>query len=125
MAAEEFTGYVTRVASASDFDLSGSRILLSPTTTIELPPGPGSVPGQSGGKAVSVPVQDFTPYIGEPMDVFGNFNKKGDSINASRLVVRRENTHNLSGSGVIDAVLSLPGTPLRGTCYFAPMGIRF
>jgi hypothetical protein len=121
-AAEEFTGYVTRVASPSDFDLSGSRVLLSPKTTIELPPGPGPVPGQPGGKAARVPVEDFTPYIGEPIDVFGDFNKKDGSISASRLVVRRENTHNVSGTGVIDAVLSRPGNAAPGDLFFRADG---
>jgi hypothetical protein len=112
--AQDVTGYVSRVASPSDFDVSGSRIIFSPKTTIQVPPDLGSAPGQPGDKAKRVPLQDFKPYLGEPIDVYGKVNSKEGSVVVSRLVLRRQKAREISGTAVIDAVPSLPGNAAPG-----------
>ncbi len=95
------TGYVTRAASGSDFDVNGIRILCDKNTMMGLPSGAGYRPGCPDDV-----------YIGLRMDVYGHRKKKLHAIVAERLEIKPVPHGEVSGLAVIDAVsgAAAPGT---------------
>jgi hypothetical protein len=90
-------GYVTRVASGSDFDVNGIRILCGPRTTIVMETGvPGTSLTWSG--CLHTP-----PVLGQQAQVFGRWRKKHETAAADRINLRRIERDNVSGFAVIDA----------------------
>ncbi len=93
-------GYVTRVASNSDFDVNGFRVLCGAGTR--------TTTGQSQSKEVlsdqGCP-QDAL-YLGEPVKVYGSMKKKEQAVEAELIEAQRVLRGEIAGSAVIDA---LPG----------------
>jgi hypothetical protein len=94
-------GYVTRVASNSDFDADGYRILCGPNTQTTI--------GQPQSKEVlsyqGCPPD--TPYLGEPMKIYGSMKKKEHAVEAERIEAQPVVRGEITGSAVIDALRSL------------------
>jgi hypothetical protein len=88
------SGYVTRAASGSDFDVNGIRILCGPDTHTELPAGDAYTPG----------CPQNPPFLGQMVDVYGHSKKKLNAIVADRLDVKPLPHAEISGYAVIDAV---------------------
>ncbi|HEY1499797.1 MAG TPA: DUF5666 domain-containing protein [Acidobacteriaceae bacterium] len=95
------SGYVTRAASASDFDVDGVRILCNTDTRTELPSGDSWRPGCPDD-----------PYTGQALDIYGHEKKKLNAIAASRIDLKSHHLGEISGVAVIDAVsgAAAPGT---------------
>ncbi|HEX4308432.1 MAG TPA: hypothetical protein VHZ25_00325 [Acidobacteriaceae bacterium] len=87
------SGYVTRLASDSDFDVNGVRVLCNNDTKTEQPSGDSYHPG--------CPDQ---PYIGLALDVYGHNRKKLHAIVADRINLKAHRLGDVSGYAVIDAV---------------------
>lgn len=96
------TGYVTRFTSPSDFDVNGQAVRLADDAsfTISRSPAPNA-------KEVQTPVSfdSVQLYLGEPVDLFGQVNRKAHTISANRIVLHARSPHQVSGSAIIDAVL--------------------
>lgn len=94
----DLDGYVTRVASNSDFDVNGFRILCGPDTQTTV--------GQSQSKEVlsyqGCPPD--TPYLGEPMKIYGSLKKKDHALEATQIEARPVVRGEITGSAVIDAM---------------------
>jgi hypothetical protein len=92
-------GYVTRVASNSDFDVNGYRVLCDSETL--------SLSYSSSGETLSTsgcPVD--VPYLGEPVNIYGSLKKKKLTVRADKIEVRPAPTGVVHGSAVIDALPS-------------------
>lgn len=86
-------GFVTRVATTSDFDVNGVRITCGPETfSME----PGSQEYVSGCPA-------DRPVLGESVRVFGRFIKGQNTLAATKLDFKAPELKDVSGSAVIDA----------------------
>ena len=89
------SGYVTRVSSPSDFDVSGLRVILDKKTQIMQ----GSVdiyaPRRSGGEA----------YFGECVDLYGKVDRKQHRVEAEKVVFCKFEPEVLSGIAVIDRII--------------------
>ncbi len=94
-------GYVTRVASNSDFDVNGTRILCGAGTesNIRQP--------QSGEVLSSQGCPPDAPYLGEPMKVFGSWKQKGHAVEATQIEAQPVLPGEIAGSAVIDALPAL------------------
>lgn len=89
-------GYVTRVTSASDFDVNGVRVIVTSATKYYL---------QSGNKTrSSASANDVHLHVGEPAQVFGKL-QKNRTFTASELRFRPNEPREVSGAAVIDAIL--------------------
>lgn len=97
----QIDGYVSRVVSNSDFDVNGIQVLCGPETQSGIDQGHGSSVSDAGCPK--------SPFVGEPMEIFGSFTKKKKSIVAERLFTRPMHPRETSGSAVID------GLPLRSS----------
>lgn len=87
------SGYITRVASASDFDVNGTHVLCGPDTSVE---------GPSGGSYYAG-CFETPPRLGQPVDVYGHTKKKLHAVAADRIDVKRIHHDDISGYAVIDA----------------------
>jgi hypothetical protein len=92
-------GYVTRVASISDFDVNGYRILCGHKAKSFLDP------------STSKPVTNSdcpgdTPYLGERMTIYGLMNDKSREITADLIEAKPLNLDAIRGSAVIDGIPS-------------------
>jgi hypothetical protein len=97
----DLDGYVTRVASTSDFDVNGFRILCGPNTQ--------TIVGQPQSKEV-LSNQGCPPdrlYLGEPMKIYGSMKKKEHAAEAARIEAQPVVRGEVTGSAVIDALPSL------------------
>jgi hypothetical protein len=94
-------GYVTRVASSSDFDVNGFRILCGAGTQTTI--------GQPQSKEVlsNQGCPPDTPYLGEPMKIYGSMKKKEHAVEAAQIEARPVLRGEITGSAVIDALSSL------------------
>lgn len=88
------TGYVTRVASGSDFDVNGIHVLCGPDTRSELPAGDAYIAG----------CPQNPPVLGQMVDIYGHRKKKLNAIVADRLDIKPLAHGDISGFAVIDAV---------------------
>jgi hypothetical protein len=97
-------GYVTRVASNTDFDVNQVWVVRDGRTEVE-------VVREIQGS----PVVDNTPlFWGERVMVYGSFRDKKRTIKAHKIVEIKPITKEVSGFGLIDRVLSAKGDPARG-----------
>lgn len=92
-------GCVTRVASSSDFDVNGYRILCGRKDKSFLDP------------STSKPVTNSdcpgaTPYLGERMTIYGLMNDKSRAITADLIEAKSLNLNAIRGSAVIDGIPS-------------------
>jgi len=92
----DLTGYVTRVASATDFDINGWHILCT-AHTLTAP-----APSQAFTSGCPQP----TPYLGMPMEIFGSWKRKQHALVADRLIVKRASPKEFASYGIVEAVLS-------------------
>jgi len=94
-------GYVTRVASNSDFDVNGYRVLCGPgtQTTIEQVQSKGALSNQG--------CPEDPPYLGEPTKIFGSLKKKDHAVEANRIEAQPVIRGEITGSAVVDALPSL------------------
>jgi hypothetical protein len=107
----DLDGYITRVASASDFDVNGVRIFCNEKTLSEEPVAntePRAAKEIAGTQGCPSPM----PYIGEPMTIYGAMKKKEHTLMATLIVASPIRPGEISGSAVIDA---LPGGNSFGT----------
>jgi len=92
------TGYVTRAASGSDFDVNGVRVLCTEKTR-------GAYESAHGAIETAVGCPGEAPYIGEALDVAYSAQYKGinpiDAISIEKTPTRQGE---ISGSAVIDKV---------------------
>jgi hypothetical protein len=99
-------GFVTRSASASDFDADGVHVVCGHETMTE---APGAQEAWSG-----CPGQQ--PYVGEQITVYGKQAKDHSTVAATRIELKIPEWKEVSGSAVIDAapVRSGPLVPPGG-----------
>jgi hypothetical protein len=99
-------GFVTRSASASDFDADGVHVLCGPETFTE---APGAQEAWSGCPADQ-------PYVGEQITVYGKQAKDHSTVAATRIELKIPEWKEVSGSAVIDSapVRSGPLVPPGG-----------
>lgn len=90
-------GYVTRVASNTDFDVNGYRVLCSPRTMSSVKNPAGKELGNEGCPALA-------PYVGEPMTINGSLERKKRTVVARRIVGHPAPPSDVSGEAVIDAL---------------------
>jgi len=93
-------GYVTRVASNSDFDVNGYRVLCGAGTQSTI----GQV--QSKETLSNQGCPEDRPYLGEPTKIFGSLKKKQHAVEADRIEARPVIRGEITGSAVIDGLLS-------------------
>lgn len=93
-------GYVTRVASASDFDVNGFHVLCGPDTQTTV----GHLESNEVLSNQGCP-QD-RPYLGEPMKIFGSLKKKAHAVEAEQIEARPVVRGEIVGSAVIDEMPS-------------------
>lgn len=101
-------GYVTRVASSSDFDVEGLRIFCGDKTHSREPAPmakPGADSGAAGGKLSTQGCPAHMPYVGQPMKVYGAMKKKEHAVEATLIDAAATKRAEISGSAVIDALL--------------------
>ena len=94
-------GYVTRIASASDFDVEGAHILIGPDTQFGT---------QVRNDATRETHFSHTPpplYIGQPVDVYGKLDRHAHAVIAKSVVIHQPSPATVIGAGIIDLV---PGT---------------
>jgi len=97
-------GYVTRVASNTDFDVNQVRVVENPRVEIQ-------VVREIGGSQVV----DNTPlFWGERVMVYGSFRDQKRTIRAHKIVEIKPITKEVSGFGLIDRVLTKSGDPAGG-----------
>ncbi|MGA7522870.1 MAG: hypothetical protein WBW84_10330 [Acidobacteriaceae bacterium] len=95
------TGYVTRVNSAADFDVSGWHIVCGPETkTTMLPQHPSRRHGYDSG------CPQEPPRIGLPAAVWGTLDRKQQAIQATQLDLGPVPLGNIFSYGIIEAILS-------------------
>ena len=97
-------GYITHVALPTSFDVNGKHILIDGQTSINMEQ-PQLVHGNPTYS--SVPIASTRLYLGEPVDVFGEYKGK-NSIAASRVFLHIRASHQVSGTAIIDAVPDAP-----------------
>jgi hypothetical protein len=93
-------GYVTRVASTSDFDVNGYRVLCGAGTQTTI----GQFHSKEALSNQGCP-QD-RPYLGEPTKIFGSLKKKEHAVVADRIEAQPVIRGEITGSAVIDALPS-------------------
>lgn len=117
-----FTGYVTRAASGSDFDVDGVRILCRPMTTH------GAIETANGIRQSVAGCQNDPPYIGEQLEIYGLQSTDAISaqlpdpgppgrvisIDAKRIESLPVRPHEVSSSAVIDATPAQSADPAQG-----------
>ncbi|HTH53365.1 MAG TPA: hypothetical protein VL495_05410 [Edaphobacter sp.] len=89
------TGYVTRVASDTDFDANGFHIALGPKSQTFQGSVDHNVPHVTGGK----------PFFGEQVLIFGKIDRKKNQIEAARIIFCKPEPRVLSGFAVVDRIL--------------------
>jgi hypothetical protein len=109
----DLDGYVTRAASASDFDVNGIRILCSENTLSE-ELVPSAEPHEDKSIAGTQGCPARTPYLGEPMKVYGAMKRKEHTLAAAVIVASPIQPVEISGSAVIDALLDGNGGRTHG-----------
>ncbi len=101
------TGYVTRAALGSDFDVNGIRVLCSGVRA-------GSIESNRGTIESAVGCPGDAPFLGEPLEVYGARHiepgtiDRADAIIATRIERQSSRNAEISGSAVIDAA-PIPG----------------
>jgi hypothetical protein len=93
-------GYVTNVALPTSFDVNGKHILIDGKTSINMEQ-PQLVHGNPTYS--SLPVASTRLYLGEPVDVFGEY-KGRNSIAATRVFLHARAPRPVSGTAIIDAI---------------------
>lgn len=91
-------GYVTAITSATVFDVNGTHILCDSKTQFS-----SSIDEK---KFVANTVQ--AAYIGEPVDIYGNANKKSHTIIATEVIAYPPQPKQLSGFAIIDEIPDSP-----------------
>lgn len=89
-------GYVTRVASPTDFDVNGVRVVCVDKTHFAEQRSVGLANLSGPG----------TLYVGEPARVYGSLNKKAHTVAAQTVVTEPAEVRPVSGRAIIDRVLS-------------------
>src|SRR6202030_808462 len=94
-------GYVTRVASSTDFDVNGVRVVCAGKTHFAEQRSIGLVELSEPG----------TLYVGEPAKIYGSLNKKAHTVAAVTVTVVSEpaEPRAVSGKGIIDRLVSSQG----------------
>ena len=104
----DITGYITRVASPSDFDVNGLNVVITPKTEILQSKGTNVFASRTkGGKA----------YIGERAAIFGIIDNKRHLVQAKEIFFLLENSATLSGIALVDHLL--PSTAQNETLLLA------
>ncbi len=97
------SGVVTRLASATDFDVDGTHILISPETSFHVP-----LTGRSY-TVVSNPA-DLHLRLGQPVKITGTDSHK--AFAATEVAVSPHKPETITGAAIIDAVpAAQPGAP--------------
>jgi hypothetical protein len=96
----DLTGYVTRAASSSDFDVNGVRVLCGPDTQVD---SPAAHPPQ---RILEQGCPQQAPYVGLPIDLYGKRNRKSNTIAATRIVFRPVPLGDVSSYAIVEAVLN-------------------
>jgi hypothetical protein len=90
------TGYITRAASLSDFDVQGLAVVSTPKTKFAQSSGTDVYAARStGGNA----------YLGEQVSIFGKIDRKKHRIQATEVIFLRPEPRTLSGLALVDQVL--------------------
>ena len=89
-------GYVTRVASSSDFDVNGYRVFCGAGTQSTI--GQFQLKGALSNQGCP----EDGPYLGEPTKIFGSLKKKEHAVEADRIAAQPVNRGEITGSAVID-----------------------
>lgn len=92
-------GYVTRVGSATDFSVDGTKIELTSDTTFYTKDAQGNL------TEVKIPA----PYFGESANVYGKFHDKTNSLTARKVVLLLPREIQVKGTAVVDRVLDQDG----------------
>ncbi len=90
-------GYITRIASNSDFDVNGYRVLCGPDTLNDSHSGSGVTLSNFG-------CPGYALYLGEPVNVYGA--KMKLAVRAEKIETQQHPLGPVQGSAVIDAVPS-------------------
>jgi hypothetical protein len=93
------SGYVTRVASPTDFDVDGVHVLIDAKTVASM---------TSGERESPIPTSELKLYPGQPAQVRGELRKKEHSIAAVWLSLKKRESREVIGFGIVDAVLPVP-----------------
>ena len=94
----EVKGYITRVASPSDFEIDGRRVVLTGETQI-------AFDNPSPPKHITPP---RNPYLGEPAQASGSCDSATRTCTALTLTLNPRIPWVITGIGIIDAVPALP-----------------
>jgi hypothetical protein len=87
-------GYVTRIASPSDFDVDGFQVVITSNTLFQ--GAKDTSPSSTNSEQV---------FFGECADVYGRIDSKHHRIEAARIVFCRFDSKVLSGSAVVDHLI--------------------
>jgi len=105
----DLVGAVTRVASGSDFDVNGYRVLCGPDTA-------SAVYVSTNESSNNAGCPDQTPYLGETARIYGRVKKKKLTVQATQIDLHISPFSGIiEGSAVIDAMPARDAaTPERG-----------
>ncbi|HEU4635314.1 MAG TPA: hypothetical protein VFS41_04000 [Edaphobacter sp.] len=87
------TGYVTRVASNSDFDVNAIHVIQNSKTEITH----GSIAGRTAGGSA---------FLGEQVSIYGRLDARKQTIQAKEIIFLSPRPDGLSGTAVIDRLLT-------------------
>lgn len=95
----DITGYVTRVASPSDFDVNGIRVVIHHNAILRF-----NYLGQVRS------IEHIDPFLGQRVDLWGRKDSKHLAIDTYHIILYQPQPLKVSGIGIIDLV---PDTPNR------------
>ena len=90
------TGYVTRAASSTDFDVNGIRVVCEKNMQKKVLTAQGMVTLTSAGCPDG-------PFLGEPMNIYGSESDTEHTIFATKIELRPVHADKVAGVAVIDA----------------------
>ena len=81
-----------------NWDINGHHVLIKPDTPIELRSAKGS-------STITITHDHVKPYLGEAAKAYGKYDRKTHTVTATRIELADLETHEIDGSGIIDAIL--------------------
>lgn len=95
----DLVGYITRISSATDFDVAGTHVLTSTQTSY-------GIRNHKQSLSTRTPLPLF---LGQTVDVFGKRDRKHHTVAAESVFVHPQSPLPVSGAGIVDS--SFPHPP--------------
>lgn len=97
----DLAGYITRIASPTDFDVAGKHVILSPETTY----------GVQNDKQILSTRTPLPLALGQSVDIMGRLDRKHHTITAQFVFTHPYQPLAISGAGIVDLLVPASATP--------------